>query len=243
MTKATQLRAAIEASLPVCGTDTVAVSLINGLGNDDNLMEFFPKANCVIGSGVLGTALPEPGHCVSTPAGEVHMNFGAIARSPRSDTACAYLLECFRKGGCNAFWRQDDIYTYVWKKVIVNATLNTVCAVTRLTCGEVDRDKWGRQLYFGVIREACDVAHERGVELSAEEFIKKDYPALIEDLDDYYPSMAQDMLINHCPTEIDVLNGKISQYGKEYGIPTPTCDILTRIVHCIQDNYEKQYLK
>lgn len=243
MTKATQLRNAIICSLPICGGHTVAVSLINGLGNDDNLMNFFSKDRCVIGSGVLGTALPEPGHCVSTPAGTVHMNFGAIERSKESDTACRYLLDCFSKGGCNAFWRSDDIYDYVWRKVIVNATLNTVCAVTRLTCGEVDNNQWGRQLYFGVIREACAVAHERGIEIDPQEFIRIDYPALIRDLYDYYPSMAQDMLMHHCPTEIDVLNGKIAQYGKEYGIPTPTCDILTKIVHCIQDNYANQYLK
>lgn len=35
---------------------------------------------------------------------------------------------------------------------------------------------------------------------------------------DYYPSMAQDMLINHRQTEIDVLNAKISEYGRQFGI-------------------------
>ena len=69
MTKATQLEQAIQDSMPVVGDTTVAVSLINGLGNDDNLFKVFPKERCIIGSGVLGTALPEPAHCVSTPAG------------------------------------------------------------------------------------------------------------------------------------------------------------------------------
>ena len=58
MTKATQLEQAIQDSLPVVGDSTVAVSLINGLGNDDNLFKVFPKERCIIGSGVLGTALP-----------------------------------------------------------------------------------------------------------------------------------------------------------------------------------------
>ena len=43
MTKATQLEQAIQDSLPVVGDTTVAVSLINGLGNDDNLFKVFPK--------------------------------------------------------------------------------------------------------------------------------------------------------------------------------------------------------
>ena len=44
-------------------------------------------------------------------------------------------------------------------------------------------------------------------------------------------------------TEIDVLNGKIAEYGKELGIDTPTCAILTQVVHAIQDNYDKQYFQ
>ena len=83
MTKATQLAQAIQDSMPVVGDKTVAVSLINGLGNDDNLFKVFPNERCIIGSGVLGTALPEPAHCVSTPAGGVQMNFGGAAAGVR----------------------------------------------------------------------------------------------------------------------------------------------------------------
>ena len=60
MTKATQLEAAIKDSLPLAGENTVVCSLINGLGNDDNLLKFFPAERCIIGSGVLGTAMPAP---------------------------------------------------------------------------------------------------------------------------------------------------------------------------------------
>ena len=128
MTKATQLEQAIQDSMPVVGDTTVAVSLINGLGNDDNLFKVFPKERCIIGSGVLGTALPEPAHCVSTPAGGVQMNFGGAVRSELTDAACAEMLKCYRAGGCDAYWRDgepgtdNNIYKFIWKKVCVNAT-------------------------------------------------------------------------------------------------------------------------
>ena len=38
-----------------------------------------------------------------------------------------------------------------------------------------------------------------------------------------------------------LLNGALSRYGAAYGIPTPLNDALTRMVLCIQSNYEKQY--
>jgi len=240
MTKATQLSTAIQDSLPVVGEHTVAVSLINGLGNDDNLMKVYPAERCVIGSGVLGTALRGPGHCVSTPAGGVQMNFGAIVRNECTDAVCEEMLKCYRDGGCNAFWRRDDIYTYVWKKVIVNATVNTVCFVLRLKIGEIEADPYGRELFRDVIREACAVATARGTPLDSDDFIAHDHYDIVTNIGDYYPSMCQDAF-NRRQTEIDVLNGKIAEYGKELGIPTPTCAVLSQCVRAIQGNYAKQF--
>lgn len=249
MTKATQLEQAIKDSMPLVGDSTVAVSLINGLGNDDNLFKFFPKERCVIGSGVLGTALPEPGHCVSTPAGGVQMNFGGAVRSTLSDAACAEMLKCYRDGGCDAYWRdgepgsKSNIYYFIWKKVCVNATVNTVCAVTRLKIGEVEADPYGRWLYHSVIRETCAVATAKGVPMDPDEFITNDHKDIVTAIADYYPSMCQDMLFNHRQTEIDVLNGKIAEYGEQLGIDTPVCKVLSQVVRCIQGNYDRQYLK
>jgi len=56
-------------------------------------------------------------------------------------------------------------------------------------------------------------------------------------------SMAQDMLQNHRQTEIDNLNGKLCEYGRQLGIPTPLNDVLVTEVKAIQANYDKQYLK
>lgn len=243
MTKATQLEQAIADSMPLIGENTIVCSLINGLGNDDNLLKFFPAERCIIGSGVLGTALRAPGHCVSTPAGGVQMNFGAITRSERNDAVCEDMLKAYRDGGCDAYWRADDIYTFVWKKVIVNSTVNTVCAVLRLKIGEVEADPYGQKLFHSVIREACAIATARGTALDADEFIAHDHQDIVTNIGDYYPSMCQDMLFNHRQTEIDVLNGKIAEYGEELGIPTPTCAVLSEVVRAIQGNYDKQYLK
>lgn len=243
MTKAHQLEQAIIDSQPVVGDNTVACSLINGLGNDDILLKTYPKYRCIVGSGVLGTAMPELGRCVSTPVGGPQMNFGGMERNEQLDAVCEEMLKFFRAGGNDAYWRADDIYKFIWKKVIVNATVNTVCAVLRLTVGEVEADPYGAQLFRSVIREGCAVATARGTFLDADEFIAVDHQDVITSVADYYPSMCQDMLMNHRQTEIDVLNGKIAEYGEQLGIPTPTCAVLSQVVRAIQGNYDKQYLK
>ena len=241
MTKATQLEQAIEDAKPCIGPDTVLVSLINCLGNDDELTKKYPKERCVIGSGVLGTRLVAPGECVSTPAGGVQMNFGGIARSELSDRACEYMEKCFRAGGCDAYWRKDDIYYYVWKKVIVNTAENAVCAALRLKICYVADDKYGYELFSQVVHETAAVAKARGVNIDADEFMANDFKDVITNMGDYYPSMCQDLVIHKRQTEISVLNAKIVEYGEALGVPTPTNKVLTQIISCIQNNYENQY--
>ena len=34
------------------------------------------------------------------------------------------------------------------------------------------------------------------------------------------------------------MTGAIARYGRQVGVPTPTCDVLTRIVKAEQANYE-----
>ena len=101
----------------------------------------------------------------------------------------------------------------------------------------------GMELFRGVVREACAIATAKGVPFDPVEFENTHLKNFIDNMGDYYPSMAQDMLINHRQTEIEVLNGKLSEYGKQFGIPTPVNDLLTVMVKAIQGNYDKQYLK
>jgi 2-dehydropantoate 2-reductase len=240
MTKANQLENAIVGAKPCIGPNTVLVSLINGLGNDDKLLKYYPASRCMIGSGVIGTALDGPGGCISTPSEGVIMNFGALENNELTIAAGKHMEECFNKGGCEAVFR-EDVLPFLWKKVVVNCTVNTVCAVLRLKIGYVEADPNGQKLFHDVIRECCAVANAKGVALDADEFIKVDHQHIIDNISDYYPSMAQDVLWKKYRTEIDTLNGAISDYGKQFGIPTPTCDVLSTVIRCIQNNYDNQY--
>ena len=194
------------------------------------------------GSGALGTQLREPGCCVSTEVQGTLVHFGALENGPVTDKAGKHLAEVFTKGGCRAEFNEDD-RPNIWKKVIINCTVNTVCALLRLKIYEVAEDPYGMELFRGVVREACAIATAKGVPFDAVEFENTHLKNFIDNMGDYYPSMAQDMLINHRQTEIEVLNGKLSEYGKQFGIPTPVNDVLVIMVKAIQANYDKQYLK
>ena len=112
----------------------------------------------------------------------------------------------------------------------------------RLKIKALLKDANGAGLAIQVVSECCAVATAKGC--------KKDVPTFMAELranasgssiEEYYPSMAQDVLMYQRKTEIDTLNGAISKYGKELGIPTPANDLITKIISCIEKNYSKQY--
>lgn len=242
VTKANQLRSAVENAKPCIGPDSVAVSLINGLGNAEILQEYFAKDHIIVGSGVIGTELPEPGHCIAKPVSGDNMNFGPVEKSELCDNVCKYLYEHFKAGGMNPV-SYDDVMPVVWKKVVTNCAVCGCCAVMGLKEGPIEDNEYGAKLYRMVISEACAVATACGYPMDADYFTEHVFKNVIKGNYDYYPSMAQDVLIYNRSTEIDALNGRISELGKVYGIPTPANDIITLIVKCKQDNYDKIYPK
>ena len=77
MVKATQTDGIMPSVKPCIGSETVVVSLQNGIGNDDVLKKYVPADRILYGFGTIGTELPDPGKCVSKPESGVIMRFGA----------------------------------------------------------------------------------------------------------------------------------------------------------------------
>ncbi len=242
MTKSMFLDSAIKTAEPCVGENTVLVSLMNGLGNEDRLLKLYPGSRVIFGSGFLGTELNAPGECTSSPGSDgLQMNFGAYENSPLTEAAGRYLEKTFCDGGCECkFW--DDVRPAYWQKIITNCTFNPLSAILRIKIKDIMKDMNGAGLAIQVVTECCAVATAKGC--------PKNVPAFMAELrasasggsiEEYYPSMAQDVLMHHRQTEIMTLNGAISKYGKELGIPTPANDMIVKIISCIQKNYDKQY--
>lgn len=241
LVKSMHTKSAMEGAMCCIGENTVVVSLQNGLGNDLALSEFVPASRIACGCGRIGTELPEPGHCIARPSqGISNMFLGPIERSDLSAAACKYIVEAFAKGGLAPEYH-DDIRPYIWKKAASNSGFNTVCAVLGLTMKQVYQDENGLALVYQILKEASDVAAAMGVAENLYAGLVADVPTTIKSYGDYYPSLAQDLLIYKRQTEVDTLSGAIALYGKKVNVPTPTCDVLSLVVRAIQANYSVRY--
>ena len=109
------------------------------------------------------------------------------------------------------------------------------CCCTLLECNMLQLGKTPniRELLGTIVEEFAAVAKVEGVTLNVEEitnlvcwFTTEEFAGV-----KHYPSMHQDLIQNRRKTEIDYLNGYVSRKGKEYGINTKFCDLITILVH------------
>lgn len=241
MTKSTQLDAAVKGAAPCIGPETVLVSLMNGLGNEEKLLKVAGPERVIYGSGVMGTELKGLGACeASFGIPGVQMNFGPVEKSELNDKVGKELERLFIAGGCDTIlW--DDVKPMIWRKVIINSVFNPISALLRLKVKDFTRDMNGMGLAIATMNECIAVANKYGVPITTPELLSELKDSSGSGIQDYYPSMAQDMLMHQRQTEINTLNGAIVKYGKAVGVPTPVNTVITQMVSCIQKNYEKQY--
>lgn len=203
-------------ALGSCELDCV-VSLQNGMGNESVLASRL-DAGVVGGTVTYGAVLRDPGVVACTGLGTI--TIGAYA----GDSACVERVrEAFTTGGVECTIA-DDIESVLWEKLAVNAGINPVTALTRVTNGEVLESS-----LFDVARDAAletvQVARDHDVSLSdatAEESLRD----VLEHTAANESSMYRD--VQQCRrTEIDAINGYVVENATT---PVPTNAVLTALI-------------
>jgi len=199
---------------------TPVLTIQNGLGNADILAEHV-DSEVMNGATFMGALLVEHGHIEETNHAStwVGPHRGELATAERFADAFADTdLE---------FDVIEDVPNAVWTKLLVNAAVNPIAALTRRKLGTLLRNERTEKLLFDVAREGKRVAEANGVEPL------HDPVDLIEmgrdTADETEPSMLQD--VDHGrPTEIGFLNGAIVDVAAEADVEAPLNEALTALV-------------
>jgi 2-dehydropantoate 2-reductase len=103
----------------------------------------------------------------------------------------------------------------IWVKVLGNASLNPVSALTHATLGEMLRDPGVRQLIRNIMQEVEAVSNKLGMELpvSIDQRI-----AGAEKVGEHKTSMMQDLDAGR-PIELEALVGAVVELGERVGVP------------------------
>ncbi|WP_166426685.1 ketopantoate reductase family protein [Labedella populi] len=120
--------------------------------------------------------------------------------------------------------------TQAWRKLIMNAALNSVTALTGRTVG-VAKEPGGRELIATVLREGIDVARARGVRLTQDELTLM--RRKIEKLPPTAPTSMQLDRAHGRALEYGYLTGAVLKEAAAVGVPTPTTLALHNLISAL----------
>ncbi|MFP4226415.1 MAG: ketopantoate reductase family protein [Desulfobacterales bacterium] len=243
-TKATDLVPAAQALLPLLTPDTLVVSLQNGICEETlgEVVGHERVIGCVVG---WGATMNSPGELEMTSGGEFIIGTLDKRPEPRLQT----IKEIFDQVvPCNI---SENILGSLYAKLIVNSCITSLGAICGLYMGQMLADRKIRNIFIDIMHEAMAVADAMDLHVET-----------LGGRMNYYRFMAGSgtlaQLRRHLmirligfkyrrlkssslqslergkPTEIDYLNGYITDKARKLNVPVPVNDKVVRVIKEIE---------
>lgn len=214
----------------VISDETLVISHQNGFGTEKVLADAFGEerafrnvinyAGNVLRPGIIDMTFFNPPNYVGAYSPKSQGKAQTIAKLISSSDFATEFVE--------------DIQPAVWKKVILNAALAPVCAITGQTMKEAMEFEDTNRVASGIIREGIAVTEALGVSFGAD--FHDVCMGYLSKGGHHKPSMLID-IENRNPTEIAFLNGKIVEIGKQHNIPVPYNESTLTYVRALESKY------
>ena len=218
-------RAAVTAAAALA-PDGFAITLQNGIGNVETLVEVLGKPRVAAGSSMCSAAMRGPGHASFT-----HMGMTSVGEIDGGGSA---RVERLREALAQARFEarvHPDIMALIWSKFAHNCAVNAICATTGLRVGEVARVAALDRLQDHVIDEILAVTQAQGITLDDPDFRAHVKAHCWKKFN--RPSMLQHIEAGK-RTEIDALNARLVEEGRRLGVPTPYNDALACLLKGVE---------
>jgi 2-dehydropantoate 2-reductase len=197
-----------------CHEGMYIVSWQNGIDTELELAKVLGKAPVMRAVVNYGCGLVGPAH-VRMPFH--HPPHYLQELEPDSRREAIVVAETLKKCGLTTD-HTDQIISMVWRKTVMNASMNPVCAVTGLTMSRAMNDPIVYQIVDALVKECLQVSRANEINIGWDYYPHAmDY---MRNAGDHKPSMLMDIESGR-RTEIDFMNGKFVEYGKQAGIETP----------------------
>ena len=207
----------------ILAPDGVALTIQNGLGNYETLVEHVGHERAAVGVIYVGAQL-QNGELRATGPGKVELGRPSAAKSRATLDELAKLL---REGGMDVTV-VDDAWPAVWRKVVTNAAVNPLTALIRRTNADLLADAPASRVADCLAREVARVATASGVRIGEDEAVKQ-WRAMAALTGANRSSMLQDVEAGR-PTEIDAISGAVAREGERRGVAAPLNRAMTLLV-------------
>ncbi|MDQ7088012.1 MAG: 2-dehydropantoate 2-reductase [Acidobacteriota bacterium] len=224
--KSYQTEAAVRGVMPVIGATTRVLSLQNGIGNTDTMARIIGPERVLCGITYHSVQHTGPNRLRYRPG------IKPIQIAPYDGRITPEIEEIgavFRRAGLDTDV-VENVDHVTWQKLLHNAVVNPVSAVTGLSCREMLADEDLMAFMRDLCMEIIAVMRAHGVPIVDEEDPFRPVIGSLKALGKNRPSMWQD-LARGARTEVDAINGAIYEEACRLGLPAPHNGALVRFIH------------
>lgn len=246
MTKQQNNKEVVEMLKDYLAADGVLVTFQNGLP-EVQIASILGEERVLGCTVAWGATLQAPGVCELTSEPDA-LSFSLGAISENRSRHFAEVKEMLETMGSVDV--EDNFIGTRWSKLLINSAFSGMSAVLGCTFGEAAGLKDSRRIVQALIKECIDVCATGGIRiepvqgkdivrlLDYKNTLKKKIsffiiPIAIRKHAKLKASMLQDLEKGKL-TEVDAINGAVSDYGRKVGCPTPMNDKVVEIIHRIE---------
>lgn len=222
LTTTNDTEAAARTARRVLKPEGFALTLQNGIGNAEKLLAELGAGRVVAGSILSSAQRLAPGESDLTKLDPTRIGELDGTTSPRIEALAATLD---RAGFQTA--PAENIVGVMWSKLIHNAAINPICAVSGLVQCETAKVPELEDLRGAIVAEALAVANARGIVLPEPDPLPKLRAHVAAKAT--RPSMLQHVMAGR-RTEIDAINGALVRLAYTAGIAAPANKAVVAVV-------------
>jgi 2-dehydropantoate 2-reductase len=222
--KAAQAEQAARDAVPLLGTQTVVLTIQNGLGAADVVADVVGAERLAVGiASGFGASIKGPGHIHHNAMRAVRLGaYGSLALERVEAVAVVW-----REAGFDA-QAVSDIAAMQWEKLICNVAYSAPCALTGFTIGQAMDDPYIGPITRAAAIEAWEVARAAGIRISVDDPVEH-----VRAFGANMPAAKPSALLDHEAqrvSEIEVINGAIPREAKKIGLKAPVNETLVALV-------------
>jgi len=211
---------AAEAIRPAVGSQTVVISLQNGIDAAERIGNVIGLEHVIGGVTWLSSAVESPG-VIKQISQFRRIVFGELdgSRSARIQS----IYEVLRNTGITVEI-SENIQKVLWKKFVFISAASGLGSLTRLSMGDYRSVPETRNLLSGIMQEVEALARAQGITLDPD-VVQKSLEFTDNAAPHIKPSMQLDVETGH-RTELESMIGVIGRKGHKLGVPTPVSDFV-----------------
>jgi 2-dehydropantoate 2-reductase len=224
--KFNQLYEAIEQAKNHVGSDTIIISLLNGITSEDIIGRAYGIEKVLFSVSLAIDA-------VRVGYSTIFKNLGIISFGEKTNIPGHYtpkvlrLKEFFERTRIN-YTIPEDMMRMLWYKFMINVGVNQVSAVLRAPYGAFQNVKEARDIMIASMKEVVNISKMAKINLN-----DSDIDEAVKMLYKLSPvgktSMLQDMEAGR-QTEVNIFSGTVIELSKRYKVQTPVNKMLYDII-------------